>query len=97
MFQTTRTQKMLGGMAPPPTPVYVFRCRRWVVVSTKDILPGDLISLAFCKRSASPSQALAQAQAPAAGAGAAGAAGAAAGAGQGDWTSWNITMETRGR
>ena len=50
VFQTTRTQKMLGGMAPPPTPIFVFRCHKWTLVSTKDLLPGDLISLAFKKR-----------------------------------------------
>ena len=54
VFQRTRTQKMLGGMSPTPSPVYVFRCNKWVVVTTKDLLPGDLISLAFRKRSSGP-------------------------------------------
>jgi high-affinity K+ transport system ATPase subunit B len=74
---------MLGGMAPIPAPIYVFRCRKWVLVTTRDLLPGDLISLAFKKRS-SAAQANKTAAAAAAaakdkksdgGAGAAGAAG----------------------
>lgn len=50
VFQRTRTQQMLGGMAPKPSPIYVLRCGKWSLLTTKDILPGDLISLAF-KRS----------------------------------------------
>lgn len=53
-------------MAPPPTPIYAFRLKKWTLITTKDLLPGDLISLAFKKRSNSP-QAAPQ---PAAGAGA---------------------------
>lgn len=49
VFQRSRTQKMLGGMAPRPTPLYVFRGGKWTLVSTKDVLPGDLISLAYRK------------------------------------------------
>ena len=41
---------MLGGMAPKPTPIYALRGGKWVLVTTKDLLPGDLISLAFKKR-----------------------------------------------
>jgi cation-transporting ATPase 13A1 len=55
VFQRTRTQSMLGGMAPKPTPIYVFRSGKWAIVTTKDLLPGDLISLAFKKRAANNS------------------------------------------
>lgn len=51
VFQRTRTQQMLGGMAPKPTPIYAFRSRKWMVITTKDLLPGDIISLSFKKRS----------------------------------------------
>lgn len=51
LFYIIRT---VGGMAPPPTPIYVYRWRKWVMVTTKDLLPGDFISLAFKKRSSSP-------------------------------------------
>jgi cation-transporting ATPase 13A1 len=54
VFQRTRTQKMLGGMAPPPTPIYAYRLKKWIMITTKDLLPGDLISLAFKKRTNSP-------------------------------------------
>jgi len=47
VFQRNRTQKMLGGMTPQATPIYVFRAGAWVLVTTKDILPGDLVSLAY--------------------------------------------------
>lgn len=50
VFQRTRTQQMLGGMAPKPSPIYAFRCGKWTLITTKDLLPGDLISLAFKKR-----------------------------------------------
>lgn len=50
VFQRTKTQKMLGGMAPIPSPIFVFRCHKWICVTTKDLLPGDLVSLAFRKR-----------------------------------------------
>lgn len=43
-----------GGMAPPPTPIYAFRQKKWTLITTKDLLPGDLISLAFKKRSNNP-------------------------------------------
>ena len=74
---------MLGGMAPIPAPIYVYRSRKWVLVTTRDLLPGDLISLAFKKRS-SAAQANKTAAATAGGSngkdlkadGAAGAAGA---------------------
>ena len=35
VFQRSRTQKMLGGMAPMPSPIYVYRCGIWTVVTTK--------------------------------------------------------------
>lgn len=54
VFQRTRTQKMLGGMAAAPTPIYVFRCKKWTMVTSKDLLPGDLISLSFKRRSTGP-------------------------------------------
>ena len=41
-------------MAPPPTPIYAFRVKKWILITTKDLLPGDLISLAFKKRSNTP-------------------------------------------
>lgn len=52
VFQRTRTQQMLGGMSPKALPIYVFRAGRWQCLLTKDLLPGDLISLAFKKRAA---------------------------------------------
>lgn len=56
VFQRTRTQQMLGGMSPKPSPIYAFRCGKWSIISTKDLLPGDLISLSFKKRSNRPQQ-----------------------------------------
>eukprot|EP01034_Spumella_vulgaris_P021380 gene21380-27410_t len=56
VFQRTRTQQMLGGMSPKPTPIYAFRCNRWIMVTTKDLLPGDIISLAFKKRAGKQQQ-----------------------------------------
>jgi hypothetical protein len=50
VFQRTRTQQMLGGMSPKPSPIYVYRCYKWQIITTKDLLPGDLISLSFKKR-----------------------------------------------
>ncbi|RYG68159.1 hypothetical protein EON64_05810 [archaeon] len=50
VFQRTRTQQMLGGMAPKPTPIYAYRGRKWSIITSKDLLPGDIISLAFKKR-----------------------------------------------
>eukprot|EP01038_Epipyxis_sp_PR26KG_P009128 gene9128-12312_t len=54
VFQRTRTQQMLGGMSPKPSPIYIFRNRKWSILTTKDLLPGDLISLSFKKRSNNP-------------------------------------------
>jgi cation-transporting ATPase 13A1 len=51
VFQRTKTQKMLGGMAAAPTPIYVYRCKIWIMVTSKDLLPGDLVSLSFKRRS----------------------------------------------
>eukprot|EP01031_Cornospumella_fuschlensis_P038870 gene38870-47281_t len=50
VFQRTRTQQMLGGMAPKPTPIYAYRGKKWSIITSKDLLPGDIISLAFKKR-----------------------------------------------
>lgn len=50
VFQRTRTQQMLGGMSPKPSPVYVYRANKWIIITTKDLLPGDIISLSFKKR-----------------------------------------------
>ena len=36
-----------GGMAPKGNPIYAYRSGKWQQVSTKDLLPGDLISLSF--------------------------------------------------
>ena len=47
VFQRTRTQKMLGGMTPPPAPIYVYRQSKWSLLSSKELLPGDIISLAY--------------------------------------------------
>jgi cation-transporting ATPase 13A1 len=40
-------ERMVGGMAPKPSPIYVLRLKKWVVVTTRDLLPGDIISLAY--------------------------------------------------
>ena len=61
VFQRTRTQKMLGGMAPPPTPIYVYRCGKWMLLTTKDLLPGDMISLAYKQHVTKKVEALANA------------------------------------
>ena len=37
-------------MAPKPSPIYVYRGNKWSVITTKDLLPGDLFSLAYKKR-----------------------------------------------
>ncbi len=50
VFQRSRTQKMLGGMAPIPSPIYVYRCGMWTVVTTKDILPKDIVSISVKKQ-----------------------------------------------
>ena len=55
VFQRTRTQKMLGGMTPSPAPIYVYREKRWTLLSTKELLPGDIISVAYERaRAAAP-------------------------------------------
>jgi cation-transporting ATPase 13A1 len=38
-------------MAPKPTPIFVFRINKWTVVTTKELIPGDIISLSYKKRS----------------------------------------------
>lgn len=65
VFQRTRTQQMLGGMSPKPTPIFVYRCSRWVMTTTKDLLPGDVISLAYKKRAMNKGPAAPAAAAPA--------------------------------
>ena len=35
------------GMSPQPTPIYVYRCNQWVIILTRDLLPGDIISIAY--------------------------------------------------
>lgn len=52
VFQRSRTMAMLGGMSPKPTPLYIYRCGSWKILSTKDILPGDLISLSYQRAAA---------------------------------------------
>ena len=56
VFQRSRTQKMLGGMAPIPSPIYVYRCGVWTVVTTKDILPKDIISISVKKQASAESK-----------------------------------------
>jgi manganese-transporting P-type ATPase len=51
VWQRSRTQTMLGGMAPAPTLVHVYRCGKWDTVISHDILPGDIIAISP-KRSA---------------------------------------------
>ena len=53
VFQRTRTQTMLGGMSPKSAPVHVYRCKKWLLLSTQDLLPGDIFSLAYQPRSTS--------------------------------------------
>ena len=36
---------MLRNMRRPPVDMYVLRCGAWVVISSEDIVPGDIISL----------------------------------------------------
>ncbi len=45
VFQRSKTLTMLGGMAPRPTPVYVYRRNEWKLVTSKDLLPGDIVSI----------------------------------------------------
>jgi magnesium-transporting ATPase (P-type) len=37
-------------MAPKPSPIYAFRSGKWAIITTKDLLPGDLISISYKKR-----------------------------------------------
>ena len=37
-------------MSPKPSPIYVYRCSSWRVVTTKELLPGDIISLSYKKQ-----------------------------------------------
>jgi cation-transporting ATPase 13A1 len=52
VWQRSRTQAMLGGMAPAPTVVHVFRSGKWDTVISHDILPGDIISISPKRSSA---------------------------------------------
>lgn len=45
VFQRSRTQAMLRGMAPQPSPVRVLRDGQWVLLTSTDLLPGDIISI----------------------------------------------------
>lgn len=54
VFHRTRTQKMLGGMAAKPSPIFVLRAGQWVLQTTKDLLPGDIISLGYKKSNRKP-------------------------------------------
>jgi manganese-transporting P-type ATPase len=45
VFQRSRTQTMLTSMAPKATPIYVYRQEKWQLLTTKDLLPSDIISL----------------------------------------------------
>jgi cation-transporting ATPase 13A1 len=45
VWQRSRTQTMLGGMAPAPTLVHVYRGGKWDTVISHDILPGDIIAI----------------------------------------------------
>jgi cation-transporting ATPase 13A1 len=47
VFQRTKTLNMLGGMAPKPISVYAFRHGKWTLMVSKDLLPGDLISVSY--------------------------------------------------
>ena len=35
------------GMSPQPTPIFVYRCNQWIIILTRDLLPGDIISIAY--------------------------------------------------
>lgn len=50
VFQRSRTQKMLGGMSPKPSPVYVYRNKKWIIVASNDLLPGDIMSVSYKKQ-----------------------------------------------
>jgi magnesium-transporting ATPase (P-type) len=34
-------------MSPKPTPIYVYRNGSWTVLSSRDLLPGDIFSIAY--------------------------------------------------
>ena len=36
-----------SGMAPKGNPIYAYRCKKWQQISTKELLPGDVISMSF--------------------------------------------------
>jgi cation-transporting ATPase 13A1 len=74
-FQRMKTFSTLGGMANKPTPLLVYRDQKWTMMTTEDLLPGDLVSLVR-QRQAAPT--------PAPGAPAAAAAAAAGGGGGGE-------------
>jgi len=76
-FQRMKTFSTLGGMANKPTPLLVYRDQKWTMMTTEDLLPGDLVSLVR-QRQAAPTPAPA---APAAAAAVAAAAGGGGGEG----------------
>lgn len=45
VFQRSKTQSMLTSMAPKAIPIYIYRLNQWKLLTTKDILPSDIISL----------------------------------------------------
>jgi hypothetical protein len=45
VFQRLQTLKTLSGMSTKPYPVYVFREKSWIQISSLDLLPGDIVSL----------------------------------------------------
>ena len=45
VFQRNKTLKMLGGMAPKTQPIWVYRLGKWQLLITKDLLPGDIMSI----------------------------------------------------
>ncbi len=45
VFQRQRTLGTLSGMSTKPYDLYVFRAGAWSMITTEDILPGDVISL----------------------------------------------------
>ena len=44
-FQRMKTLNQLNGMSSKPYPINVYRMSKWHLLTTEDLLPGDLISL----------------------------------------------------
>jgi cation-transporting ATPase 13A1 len=74
VFQRQRTLKTLSQMSAKPYSLYIHRQGRWALMSTTDILPGDLISLPPPIKAAAPAPAATVAAASGAVAGAEAAA-----------------------